>query len=199
MATATATKKLTDQTDEATEAIKRASGKQSASKSRAGTRRTTGASNAATAKKSAARKTQAHAKRDTKDQAKAQPEAQAQAEGQTVESASTPRYAPEDVTQRLGAAIAALRGEGWSRPNLAEVFQMTQSALWRVENGRTRTDEVDVVQTGLDKIEKGEVTKPERKTGGRPAGPSNADLLAKITELESKVDALTELVKALNK
>jgi hypothetical protein len=102
----------------------------------------------------------------------------------------TPRWVTgkdaEDLAERT---LAARQVTG--RNKLAELLDVTGSAVWRFENARIRPDEVEGLRSGLAeveaKIKAGDFVKPDREPKG--GGPSKADLT-------HRVEVAVELVKA---
>lgn len=88
----------------------------------------------------------------------------------------------EDVRKRREAL-------GASRAVVAELAELSQSAIWRIEAGRPHEGEVEKIEKALVLIENGEAS-PTHRGGVQPGGvPSQQVILGKlatVTELVAK-------------
>lgn len=102
-------------------------------------------------------------------------------------------YADEETRGKIVQAMADLKTAGFKRPEISAVTGMTDSALYRAQNGRVHTVEVPTLLAFIELVVKGEV-KP--KEAARK--PKVEDLEAKLLEVESAYQArIAAVIEAL--
>lgn len=108
-------------------------------------------------------------------------------------------YAPDEVRAKLVEKLAQLRADGWTRPAISAITGFSDSQVWRAQNDRVHTVELDRWVTFVQEVDEGKHKPP----AGSVPKPKVADLQAKISaavtrlaELDPKATAAT-LRKAL--
>lgn len=113
---------------------------------------------------------------------------------------TNPAQAPDDIRVKITQAMADLRAAGFTRPSISAVTKLSDSQVWRAQNGLVHTVEVPVIEEFIKQVLAGDVKPPERKTGKVSASVLQ-EKVAKATELLGKqadaksVTALRALVK----
>lgn len=96
-----------------------------------------------------------------------------------------PREVEEQVAANLAECVVTARDiPGCSRSVLAQLTGFTVGAIWRIEQGRVRWDEVEKVQRVLDMISSEglpEMFHPRKRAAAKR--PTRGELEAKLAEL----------------
>lgn len=86
-------------------------------------------------------------------------------------------YAAESVRNQLHAALGKLREEGWTRPMIRKYTDFTDSQVWRGQNLKVHTVELDRWFAFLKRVTDGEI---------KPDAPARKP---KAEDLQPKIDA----------
>lgn len=92
-------------------------------------------------------------------------------------------YAAESVRNQVTEAMAKLRAQGFTRPSISAVTGLSDSQVWRAQNGRVHTAEVPVIMDFVKQVVDGKVQPPAN--GVRK--PKAADLQAKLDAAIDKI------------
>lgn len=109
---------------------------------------------------------------------------------------SSTTQSTENPGVQLGQRIASARENGFSRKDIADAAELTQSVVWRIQaKSFVKPLEVDKITAALDKIESGQIEptrrgrpRGETESGGRPG--TRAALQSKLDEVHQ---ALSEV------
>lgn len=99
----------------------------------------------------------------------------------------------ENPGVQLGQRIASARENGFSRKDIADAAELTQSVVWRIQaKGFVKPLEVDKITTALDQIEAGQI-EPTRRS--RPRGETaESSRPGTRAALQSKLDKVHEVL-----
>jgi transcriptional regulator with XRE-family HTH domain len=125
-------------------------------------------------------KRQVKPKADPKPAAKAEPKPE------------KPQVDPK-VAEELGTRVLDVRVRlGCSRRVLSAMSGISQSAIWRTEQGRVRADEVQPLSDALDRFERGDVPEGLVRT---PKAAEPKTRRPSKAELEARLDAVATLLR----
>lgn len=86
-------------------------------------------------------------------------------------------YADQATRDQVTADMAKLTELGFTRPSISAVTKLTDSQVWRAQNGKVHTDEVPVLDAFIEQVTAGVVKPPARSRK-----VTVADLEAKIAQ-----------------
>lgn len=86
-------------------------------------------------------------------------------------------YAPQEVRDTMTVKQAQLRADGWTRPAISAITGFTDSQVWRAQNGKVHTAELERWMTFVKAVDAGEHKPPA--SARKP----------KIEDLQAKIDA----------
>jgi hypothetical protein len=86
-------------------------------------------------------------------------------------------YAPEAERKQVADLHAQLRKDGWTRPAISALTDFSDSQVWRAQNLKVHTSEMDRWLAFFSRVAAGEVKPP---TSGRK--PKIEELQARVTE-----------------
>lgn len=70
------------------------------------------------------------------------------------------QWAPESVRNKIKTAMAQLTARGFTRPSLIKATGMTDSQLWRAQNGKTHQREVPAIMNLIERVVNGDLQPP---------------------------------------
>lgn len=103
--------------------------------------------------------------------------------------ARPPAYAGEDEANALAKALANLKEEGWTRPLIRTATGLTDSQVYRAQNGMVHFVELPAWATFAAKVEAGELAVPEKTS-------KKVDPKALLDRLQKAADVLATAAEA---
>lgn len=96
-------------------------------------------------------------------------------------------YAPDEVRAKLVERLAQLREDGWTRPAISAITGFSDSQVWRAQNNRAHTTELNRWVDFIKEVDAGthQPPAPRRK-------PKPEELQARIDAALAKLAALPE-------
>lgn len=86
-------------------------------------------------------------------------------------------YAPEPVLEQMAVRQAQLRADGWTRPMISALTGFSDSQVWRAQNRKVHTVELEAWMDFIAKVDAGEY-----KPTGKGRKLRVEDLQARVTE-----------------
>lgn len=98
--------------------------------------------------------------------------------------------------ERIGAALAALKADGWSRPMLVKLCpgELTDYAVWRAQHGKVRLGEVKFWDQLIARIARGDLRRPLRGAADRRNRVTRALEVLDRADRARSVKTLREIV-----
>lgn len=99
-------------------------------------------------------------------------------------------YAPEEVRAKLAERLLQMREDGWTRPAISAITGFTDSQVWRAQNNKAHTTELDKWVAFIQEVDAGKHQPPAPKRKPKPEElQARIDAaLAKLAELPEKAN-----------